>query len=108
MKHLKISILLLIIVSFLLFFCVKNSNSETQKDNNTNTYVIKNVNIIPMTENNSIIENATVGIHKNIIQSINDSILSEATIIDGKGNQIKTTPPIEGRQSVRNAKGLAL
>ncbi|WP_115901636.1 amidohydrolase family protein [Tenacibaculum gallaicum] len=83
MKHLKISILLLLTVSFLLFNCVKNSNPEVQKENNT--YVIKNVNIIPMTKSNNVIENATVVIHENIIQSINDSIPSEATIIDGKG-----------------------
>ncbi|MDO6675602.1 amidohydrolase family protein [Tenacibaculum sp. 1_MG-2023] len=37
-----------------------------------------------MTENNNVIENATVVIHNNKIKSINDSISSEATIIHGK------------------------
>lgn len=47
--------------------------------------VIKNVNIIPMTENNKVIENATVVIEGNKIISINKPAPSPAKVIDGKG-----------------------
>ncbi|AZJ35851.1 amidohydrolase family protein [Tenacibaculum singaporense] len=84
MKHLKVSnLLLLLTVSFFLINCTKSNKAEIEKE--SNTYVIKNVNVIPMTKNNNVIENATVVIHNNKIKSINDSIPSEATIIDGKG-----------------------
>lgn len=48
-------------------------------------YVIKNVNIIPMTTENAIIKNATVIIKGNKIFSINKAVPDEAKIIDGKG-----------------------
>ncbi|MGQ3678243.1 amidohydrolase family protein [Tenacibaculum discolor] len=83
MKYLKISnLLLLLTVSFLFLNCTKNNKTKIEKENNT--YVIKNVNIVPMTENNNVIENAIVVIHNNKIESINDSVPSKATIIDGK------------------------
>lgn len=84
MKHLKVSnLLLLLTVSFFLINCTKSNKTKIEKE--SNTYVIKNVNVIPMTKNNNVIENATVVIHNNKIKSINDSIPSEATIIDGRG-----------------------
>ncbi|WP_103068528.1 amidohydrolase family protein [Aquimarina sediminis] len=48
-------------------------------------YAIKNVTIISMTENNKVIENATVVIQNKIIQSINGSIPTNAKTIDGTG-----------------------
>jgi imidazolonepropionase-like amidohydrolase len=48
-------------------------------------YAIKNVNVITMTSSNPGIENATVLISNNLIQSINGTIPKNATIIDGKG-----------------------
>jgi len=49
------------------------------------TYAIKNVNIITMSSSNAILENATIVIADNHIQSINGVIPKNATIIDGKG-----------------------
>ncbi|MEQ1553442.1 MAG: amidohydrolase family protein [Ferruginibacter sp.] len=48
-------------------------------------FVVKNINIITMTSSNTILENATVVISKNFIESINGVIPKNATIIDGKG-----------------------
>jgi imidazolonepropionase-like amidohydrolase len=48
-------------------------------------YAIKNVNIITMASSNTVIENATVIISNNLIQSINGAIPKNATIINGKG-----------------------
>ena len=48
-------------------------------------FAIKNVNVITMSSSNSILENATVVISNNLIQSINEAIPKNATIIDGKG-----------------------
>ncbi|MEI6263946.1 MAG: amidohydrolase family protein [Sphingobacteriia bacterium] len=48
-------------------------------------YVIKNVHLITMVSLNSIVENATVVIANNRIQSINEAIPKNAIIIDGKG-----------------------
>lgn len=77
---------LLIIITF--FSSCKNSEetlSESEYNKVNNTYVIKNVNIIPMTANNKVIENATVVIHNKKIQSINDPIPTNAKTIDGTG-----------------------
>jgi Amidohydrolase family len=57
-------------------------NSYSQKQT---TYVIKNVNVITMTSSNTILENATVVISNNLIQSINGTIPKNATMINGKG-----------------------
>lgn len=73
--------MLLAVISFNLN-AQNNSNLESKKQNNI-TYVIKNVNIVPMTKENKVIENATVLIKENKIHSINKSIPKNATIIDG-------------------------
>ncbi|MFL1897435.1 amidohydrolase family protein [Aquimarina sp. 2-A2] len=57
------------------------SNSEVKPDT---LFVIKNVNIIPMTVDNTVIENATVIIDDKKIVGINTTIPDGATIIDGK------------------------
>ena len=80
MKFLKI-LILLVTINF-------NLNAQNQSSSNKNiqeniTYTIKNVNIIPMTEDNKVIEKATVVIQNKKILSINDSIPVNATIIDG-------------------------
>jgi imidazolonepropionase-like amidohydrolase len=76
------SILLLIIINS----CTNpiSNNSHTKEGEIANTYVIENVNIIPMTVDNTIIENATVVIDNKKIIAINDSIPAGAKIIDGK------------------------
>ncbi|MFA6262249.1 MAG: amidohydrolase family protein [Bacteroidia bacterium] len=48
-------------------------------------WVIRHVNIIPMTAENKVIENATVLIRGNHIISINGAVPDSAEIIDGKG-----------------------
>ena len=48
-------------------------------------YAIKNVNVITMASTNTVLENATVVISNNLIQSINEATPKNATIIDGKG-----------------------
>jgi imidazolonepropionase-like amidohydrolase len=51
----------------------------------TKPLVIKNVNIIPMTSDNKVIENATIVIEGNKIVSINKPVPPSAKVIDGKG-----------------------
>lgn len=48
-------------------------------------FAIKNVSVITMTASSAVIENATVVISNNLIQSINETIPKNAKIIDGKG-----------------------
>ncbi len=49
------------------------------------TFVLKNVNVITMTSPNSIINNATVVITGNRIETINGALPKNAKVIDGKG-----------------------
>jgi imidazolonepropionase-like amidohydrolase len=51
-------------------------------------YVIKNVNVIPMTSPDLVIHNANVVIDGNHIESINGNIPSKAKIIDGTGKYL--------------------
>ncbi len=70
----------------LLCSCKEKEPNNSQAENNeqgNNTYVIKNVNIIPMTKENKVIKNATVVIQNKKILSINDSIPTDAKTIDG-------------------------
>ncbi|MUU78934.1 amidohydrolase family protein [Winogradskyella endarachnes] len=80
MKFLKLLILFTVVS-----FNLNAQNNSTLKSNRQNnvTYVIKNVNIIPMTKENKVIENATVVIKENKIHSINKSIPENSVIIDG-------------------------
>lgn len=80
----KIKIQLFVSVSLLIAATFLQSTAFSQKAA-SNSYVIKNVNIITMTSPNDVIENATVVITGNIIQSINDTIPKNARIINGKG-----------------------
>ncbi|MDO7174249.1 amidohydrolase family protein [Mariniflexile sp. AS56] len=80
MKYLII-LILIVTINFNL-----NAQNQSQLDTNEQeniTYVIRNVNIIPMTEDNKVIEKATVVIRNKKIQSINDSIPVNAKTIDG-------------------------
>jgi imidazolonepropionase-like amidohydrolase len=76
---------------FLLFFPFENLVIAQQKINllerktKHQIFAIKNVNIIPMTENSNIQLNATVIIKNERIESINSTIPKEAKIIDGTG-----------------------
>ena len=62
------------------FNCFSQKQTTNQKQ-----FVIKNVNVITMTTSNTVLENATVVISNNLIQSINGTIPQNATIINGKG-----------------------
>ena len=64
-----------------------NSNLKPNEQKNV-IYVIKNVNVIPMTKENKVIENATVVIKGNKIYSINKSIPENSIIIDGRDKWI--------------------
>jgi imidazolonepropionase-like amidohydrolase len=66
------------------FFMPINGYSQNQTSKQKQ-FVIKNVNVISMTSSNTILENATVVITNNFIQSINGTIPNNATIIEGKG-----------------------
>lgn len=59
--------------------------SQSERSTPPPIYVIKNVNIIPMTESNVVIENATVVIEGNKIVSINKALPTNSQIIDGTG-----------------------
>lgn len=58
---------------------------ENKQANQKKSYAIKNVNVITMNSANTLIENATVVISDNIIQSINGVIPQNTIVIDGKG-----------------------
>lgn len=59
--------------------------SFTAYAQNPAKFVIKNVNVITMTSPDNIINNATVVITNNLIESINGNVPKNAEIIDGKG-----------------------
>lgn len=67
--------------------CKNSSTNYSQKEKTQlqQIFVIKNVNIIPMTSENRIIENATILIENKKIVSINKPIPDSAKIIDGTG-----------------------
>lgn len=59
--------------------------AQTKPEASQKPILIKNVNIIPMTEDNRIIRNANVVIKDNKILSINKPIPKDVEIIDGEG-----------------------
>ncbi len=61
----------------------KTNQTQTAKANET-IYAIKNVNVITMASSNTVVENATVVVVNNVIQSINGVIPKTAKIINGK------------------------
>src|SRR5690606_30966210 len=86
------------LVNILMLFVVLsfNLNAQNKSQINTNqqqpvTYVIKNVNIIPMTKENKVIENAMVVIKENKIHSINNkSTPANSIVVDGKDKWLIT------------------
>ncbi len=77
---------LLAVLVLLMFSLLTSLNGYSQKQTTKQTqFIIKNVNVITMTASNAVIENATVVISGNLIQSINGAIPQNATIINGKG-----------------------
>jgi imidazolonepropionase-like amidohydrolase len=56
-----------------------------EKKINQEVFAIKNVNIIPMTQGGVVLQNATVIIKNQRIESLNGAIPAEAKIIDGTG-----------------------
>lgn len=81
------------LLTVITLFCSCKNTAQTKLElenhnQENNAYVIKNVNIIPMTENNKVIENATVVIQNQKILSINDIIPADAITIDGIGKYL--------------------
>lgn len=64
---------------------LQSSDEHTKVNIHKQVLAIKNVNILPMTLENRIIENATIVIGGNKIISINGTVPDSAKIIDGKG-----------------------
>ncbi|MBG9376971.1 amidohydrolase family protein [Panacibacter sp. DH6] len=76
----------LLVVGLFTFSLLTSLTGYSQKQPAKQTiFAIKNVNVITMTSSNTILENATVVISNNLIQSINGAIPKNATIINGKG-----------------------
>jgi imidazolonepropionase-like amidohydrolase len=63
----------------------QQNNQALQNNATAGVYAIKNVNVITMTGTNAVIENATIVVSGNLIESINGTIPKNATLIDGKG-----------------------
>jgi len=87
----KIKTLPILIILFTIIFGGCTNSSKISKNNppeqeiqEQTLFAIKNVNVIPMTLDNKLIENATVVIKDKKILSINQPIPSGAKIIDGK------------------------
>lgn len=76
----------LVFVGLLICFFFTSVYAYSQNQSTKQTmFVIKNVNVITMSSSNTVLENATVIIVNNFIQSINGAIPKNATVIDGKG-----------------------
>ena len=78
------NILILLILTFSTFFTFGQKIKDIQTKR-PKVFAIKNVNVITMNSTGTLIENATLVISDNIIQSINSTIPKNAIIIDGKG-----------------------
>lgn len=78
-----------IVAIFIFAWCAEQAKSQAIPKNNkpqaehSEVYVIKNVSVIPMTQENKVIANANVVVAKNKIVSINGSIPANAKVIDG-------------------------
>ena len=84
MEYIKVKAFITLVFCLTISSCaVKDSFKNNAHTPKNNTYVIKNINIIPMTSINKVIKKATVVIHNNIIQSINGNIPRKAKVIDG-------------------------
>lgn len=84
-KHSKAFFFL--VLTFVISSCSDRTSNTTKVNSQTEneTYVIRNVNIIPMTLHNDVIKNAAVVIQDQKILSINNTIPTDAKTIDGRG-----------------------
>ncbi len=79
---------LLFLITALSLSCNKKEPTDENTTNTRgehNTYFIKDVHIIPMTEGDEVIPHATVVITDKKIVAITDSVPEKATVIDGTG-----------------------
>ncbi|MDJ0645729.1 MAG: amidohydrolase family protein [Flavobacteriaceae bacterium] len=74
---------LLLLVAVVFASCTNPVSKKIQQEKESDTYIVKNVNVIPMTAENKVVKNATVVIQDQKIISINDSIPTVGKIIDG-------------------------
>ena len=79
------SITILLLLAMILNGCTNAPKTPKNNSQKQSLFVIKNVNIIPMTEENKIVKNATVVIKDGKIESINEPAPDDANIIDGDG-----------------------
>jgi imidazolonepropionase-like amidohydrolase len=75
----------LIVALFALLLLTSFKGLSQKYSTKETIFAIKNVNVITMTTSSAVVENATVVISNNLIQSINGVIPKNAKIIDGKG-----------------------
>lgn len=90
MYNIKFLSFTLVLFTMIFSGCTKSSKiSENKLQENKikkqTLFVIKNVNIIPMTKENKVIKNATIVIQNKKILSINEKIPNSAKIINGRG-----------------------
>jgi imidazolonepropionase-like amidohydrolase len=83
-----------ILISSFFFFAIPTGCAQVtapqranplEKKTNQEVFAIKNVNIIPMTQGGIVLQNATVIIKNERIESLNGTIPADAKIIDGTG-----------------------
>ena len=79
-----ISCFLLVVTSYAQQASPQRAN-PLKKKNKQQVFAIKNVNIIPMIQGSSVLQNATVIIKNDKIEAVNGLIPKEAKIIDGTG-----------------------
>jgi hypothetical protein len=90
MKNSNSSIIFLLLLMLFFNGCINSPEAtdnilQEQETHEESLFAIKNVNIIPMTAENNMLENATVVIKDKKIVSINEPIPYGATIIEGNG-----------------------
>jgi imidazolonepropionase-like amidohydrolase len=71
--------------SIFIFILLTHKSHSQEQVTQQKRIAIKNVNVIQMTSPNNVLYNATVIIKGSRIASINDLVLNDAEIIDGKG-----------------------
>lgn len=82
-KHINFFLLILFIAVF--NTCISEKyNNKRSSHREARLFAIINVNVIPMTLENKVIENATVVINENKVLSINEPVPDNAVIINGR------------------------
>lgn len=81
-------IIMLMVALVMMIGCSKSGERLSEKTPGSSAqspYVITNVNVLPMTESNKVLENVTVTIEEGIISAIDANVPENAVKIDGEG-----------------------